>query len=138
MRSRLLTNICTRWIAIFVVWFASLAPTVSHALYTAGDAGVGAICSSSGVLWTGVEAVDDSGREPSGSPAPRSELGDLAHCAFCICQGHDSLLPSEPLVVRLPDTLRFEVPRLFLRAKHTLHAWASAQPRAPPSHFLTC
>lgn len=132
MRSRLLTNICTRWIAIFVVWFASLAPTVSHALHTAGDAGVGAICSSSGVLWTGVEAVDDSGREPSGSPAPRSELGDLAHCAFCICQGHDSLLPAEPLVVRLPDTLRFEVPRLFLRAKHTLHAWASAQPRAPP------
>lgn len=138
MRSRLLTNICTRWIAIFVVWFASLAPTVSHALYTAGDAGVGAICSSSGVLWTGVEAVDDSGREPSGSPASRSELGDLAHCAFCICQGHDSLLPSEPLVVRLPDPLRFEVPRLYLRAKHTLHAWASAQPRAPPSHFLTC
>ena len=132
MRSRLYTHICTRWIALFVVWFASLAPAVSHALHAADGAAFGAICSTGGVPGTGVEVVDASRGDPPGVPVPQSESGAFAHCLFCVQQGHDAQLPIDPPQIRMPELVRFEVPGLRSQPGHVLQPWGRAQPRAPP------
>lgn len=132
MRSRFTTHLHVRWMTIFVVWFACLAPTVSHAMRDLGLPTLGAICTSG----ASVSANINGGNTPIGNPSDGSVPGHaadgLAHCPFCFLPGHDSVLPSQPLTLSMPDGLRVEVPRLFLQATHTLHAWTRAQPRAPP------
>jgi len=128
MRSRFITHRCTHWMAIFVVWFAALAPTLSHAFLGPAAAMMEEICTTAGYEWV----ASDGSTAPAEQPAPGHAAGDFEHCPFCFLQGHASALPSQPPAAFAPGGLRFDVPRLFLLAARTSHAWASAQARAPP------
>jgi hypothetical protein len=128
MRSRLITHRCTHWMAIFVVWFAALAPTLSQAFTGSAAARLVEICTAAGF----VSVAADGNTAPAEAPAPGHSAGDFEHCPFCFLQGHASALPSQPSAAFAPAGLRFEVPRLFLQAARTSHVWASAQARAPP------
>lgn len=128
MRSRLITHRCTHWMAIFVVWFAALAPTLSQAFAGSATARLVEICTAAGF----VSVAADGNAAPADAPAPGHAAGDFEHCPFCFLQGHASALPSQPPAAIAPAGLRFEVPRLFLQADRTSHVWATAQARAPP------
>jgi hypothetical protein len=132
MRSVVTTHLYARWLTIFVVWFACLAPTVSHAMRVGSGVMLGGICSSSGFVSAGLNSDRSSGRNDADSSIPERASGELADCPLCLLQGHGIALPSQSLTAQMPGDLRFELPRLFLQARHTLHAWSSAQARAPP------
>lgn len=114
----------TGWIAVLAVLLASLLPTVGHAL-AAGQGGDWVeVCTAQGSRW--VQAGDDgAGRAPASAHV-------LDHCPYCSL--HAPALGLPPTVETVLPTLRGgdELPLAFLAAPRTLHAWASAQPRAPP------
>lgn len=128
MRSRLITHRCTHWMAIFVVWFAALAPTLSQAFSGQAASRFVEICTAAGF----VSVAADGDAAPAEAPAAGHAAGDFEHCPFCFLQGQAMALPSQPPAAFAPAGLRFEVPRLFLQAARTQHAWAPAQARAPP------
>jgi len=128
MRSRLFTHRCTHWMAIVVIWFAALAPTLSHALQHGTDLTLDDICTAAGF----VGASADGRAAPADQPAPGHATGHFEHCPFCFLQGHAVALPSPSLSVEPPAGLRDEVPHLFLQVARTPHVWAVAQARAPP------
>lgn len=102
----------------------ALVPTVSRAMaFASGSSGWAEICTPQGMKQ--VAAVD-------GDPAPVQAGANLDHCALCgLSTDAAAPLSAVPLPLRLPVGSA-EVPSLFLQAAHTLHAWRSAQPRAPP------
>jgi len=116
------------WIAILVMWASALMPTIARALAAQAPASWVEVCTDVGMKRV---AVDDDGR-PADTGAPASANPMTDHCVFCSLGGPDgAALPASgtPLLTSgLSDT----VPVLFLRAPYTLHAWAHAQPRAPP------
>ncbi|MCR5866602.1 MAG: DUF2946 domain-containing protein [Aquincola tertiaricarbonis] len=110
------------WLALAAMLWLSLVPTVSQAVAAVqGPQPWTQICSASGF------------KAAPGSP---SEAADhlMAHCPFCALSqlGH-ALPPAPPVAVFLPDERAHELPRLFLQAPHTLHAWRHALSRGPPS-----
>jgi hypothetical protein len=117
---------------VFVVWLACLAPTVSHAMHDWGLPALGTICTNSAFPSADSNRNNTFHGEPSDGSLPGSAADDLAHCPLCLLQGHHGALPSQPLTLPMPSGMRVDVPRLFLQVPHTLHAWTTAQPRAPP------
>jgi hypothetical protein len=112
-------------IALLVMLLAALAPTFSHAMRAAGSDVLVEVCSAVGATW--VTASPTEAQDTA--PATTAMLDD---CPYCILQGHSAALPSAPVGGLATKTLQFCVPLLFLHAPHTLHAWVTAQPRAPP------
>lgn len=115
------------WIACFAILLSALAPAISHAVQRDAPAGWTEICSFTGAK---LVRLDDGG---SGKPEPgQSQAHVLEHCPYCAL--HVDALGLPPAAPAGPELLplSFHVPELFLLAPHTLHAWASAQPRAPP------
>lgn len=107
----------------------ALVPTLSRALAFAGNGGAWAeVCTPQGVKLVSLAPAtgDDTG-------APATAL-QLDHCAYCTLSGDGSAapLPAPAPALWLPLNSA-EPPALFLQAAHTLHAWCSAQPRAPPT-----
>lgn len=117
------------WIACFAVLFASLAPTVSHALAT----------DSSHAFWAEICSVDGlrlikttDGVTPE-APAPANGGMHFEHCPFCLTHADSlALLPTPAMTVPVADNGR-QHPSLFYHAPRPLFAWTAAQPRAPPS-----
>ena len=117
----------TAWIATLAILLVALAPALSHALATATGADWTEICTAQGSKW--VQAGEDgSERSPASSPL-------LDHCPCCSLHAPVLGLPPATALVHLPLQLSHAVPLAFLSAPRTLHAWVSAQPRAPP---LSC
>lgn len=115
----------TAWIAIVAMLALALMPTLSRAMAFADGSGRWAeVCTPQGMK---LVATADRGDE-----VPQATL-QLDHCGFCslATDGAAPLPPAVP-VLALPVT-RAAVPALFLHAPRTLHAWAHAQPRAPPA-----
>lgn len=113
-----------------VIFFAALAPTISQALVlVSGDsAALAEICSTAGFKRV---QLDPSGR--LGEPAnPRVAMAD--HCPFCTFQSHAIAPPPPPVAMASLTPLAFEAPAPFLTAPRTLFAWATAQPRGPPTY----
>ena len=118
-----------RWVVgLALVAMAALAllPTLTHALARAAGGASSSfteVCTPQG---TRLVALAD------GETAPDSALLQLEHCSWCTAALGDLAPP--PVVLRhgLPAAGAGFVPPLFLQAPHTLHAWASAQARAPP------
>ena len=102
----------------------ALVPTVSRAMaFATGSSSWAEICTPQGMKL--VAAVD-------GDEAPVQAGAHLDHCALCgLSTDGAAPLPATPAPLQLPVGSA-EVPRLFLQAAHTLFAWRSAQPRAPP------
>jgi hypothetical protein len=66
------------------------------------------------------------------SPAPAGAAAHLEHCPYCVQSAGTLGMPPAPIGVLPLPVASAERPALFLQAPHTLHAWRSAQPRAPP------
>lgn len=114
----------TSWIAALAILLASLAPALSHALASATGADWIEICTIQGSKW--VQAGED------GSERAPASAHVLEHCPYCSLQTPTLGLPPVTQRVAVPPRLSHAVPRAFLSAPRTLHAWVRAQPRAPP------
>lgn len=110
-------------IALMAVLGIVFAPTVSHALSAAG----------SGNPWAEICSIAN-GTAPVQAPTQSAPAPHLDHCPLCGLA--DGAAPI-PVAVAAWDAAGGEalLPARFLHAPRTLHAWASAQPRAPP---ITC
>ena len=120
---------CT-WIALVAMWALAVVPTLSHALgFARGQqATLAEICTPQGT-----RIIDADGRT-----VPASDVGGvmgahLDHCPFCALQAGAAALPSTPQLAALRTELSQAQPTLYLHAPHTLHAWRTAQSRAPPA-----
>ena len=110
----------TAWIVLAVWLMATLVPGVSRAMaFVQGDI----------APWSTVCSTSDNSPPESGDLL--KHFGD--HCQACTQQGDHLAPPAAPpygLQTSMPGDA---VPRLFLQAPRPWHAWATAQPRAPPS-----
>jgi len=104
------------WIAMLAVLFATLAPTVSHALAASTTGALSEMCSVDGPT----------------KKAPSNTMHGMEHCPYCATQGGEPALP--------PALNGFAVigghdfyPPLFYSAPQPLHTWLAASPRGPPS-----
>lgn len=73
--------------------------------------------------------VGDAAPGSSAPKLPGEHL--LQHCPYCSLHATGGLPPAPASPLVLP-ALSFGLPERFYSAPATLHAWASAQPRAPP------
>lgn len=113
------------WTAALAVLMAALAPAVAQAVMTGSGASWVEVCTAQGAKWI---SVDDAG-DPSTSKA----MHGLEHCPYCSLQLPTADLPPTP-PAQLPAPVRVAMfPPAFEAAPRTLHAWVSAQPRAPPA-----
>jgi Protein of unknown function (DUF2946) len=118
----------TAWMALVAMLAFALLPTLSRAMAFAGGGTAWAeVCTPQGLKRV---SLSDAGTD-TGTPGPNAS--HLEACAFCsLATDGAAPLPSSPVGAALPLG-RTPTPRLFLQAAATLHAWRSAQPRAPPS-----
>ena len=124
------------WIALVAILWASLAPSLAHALSLA-PAGHNAhrisvdFCTSEGAGQASLTLeVPGSGNEG----AQADDHGDSHHCPLCRNPNADvGILPASIPVVPSPVGRAITYPPLFFLAAHPLHAWSAAQPRAPPA-----
>lgn len=124
LRTRHTRHTTSIWIAALAILLAALAPAVSHALGQARGQPAVAVCTAQGMRW--VQDLPDN-------PAEQRDAGQLmAHCLYCTLHGPVLDLPPAPASLVLLPALAHAVPAAFLSAPHPLHAWRSAQPRAPP------
>ncbi|MGC4075918.1 MAG: DUF2946 domain-containing protein [Rubrivivax sp.] len=113
------------WIAALVILMASLAPSVSQALGFARSAAAVEICTAHGAVWVDADTGDETGGAVS--------VGHLfEHCPFCSLHAPAMGLPPAPLALPGAPAGAEPLPRAFLAAARTPHAWVTAQPRAPP------
>ncbi len=109
------------WLACVAVLFGALAPAVSHALQARAANALLDICSATRFS---VDASPTGKSTPGGLPMP--------YCPYCTLHALDlAPAPASCGTVRITERSAGP-PALFLVAPHTLHAWASANPRAPP------
>lgn len=114
----------THWIASLAILLASLAPSLSQALASASGTSWIAVCTTQGSKWI-QSAADGSERAPG-------SVHVVDHCPYCSLHAPTLGLPPATDLVLLPLRRCREVVAAFLAAPRTLHAWVSAQPRAPP------
>jgi Protein of unknown function (DUF2946) len=126
MRFNRATRVLSSWIAVLAILMAALAPSTSHALGAKSGALWIEVCTSAGAKWV----------QPDGSFTDQVPVsGDahlFEHCPYCSLHASDLAIPPEPVVQALVISSSGLVPTAFLVAARTLHAWTSAQPRAPP------
>lgn len=135
MVRRKLQRAVAAWLAIFAVVIASVAPAISHAFAehaspahaqphsAANDSAAEDVCSTD----ASTGSAHASGHGPNSSPALH-----LEHCPFCHLHADALQLPAVSMPV-LPCASKPGRPLLFFLAPSLLHAWRSAQPRAPPA-----
>lgn len=109
-----------RWLALVAVAALVLLPTLGHAFAKGGGAFT-EICTPQGMKWV---SLDD------GETAPAPSV-HLEHCVFCTA----AVAPPPALCAPPPAAVPggTAMPPRFLQAPRTAHAWAGAQPRAPPA-----
>lgn len=106
----------------------ALAPTLSHALSFArgGPSAWAEVCTPQGMKRV---ALDSAVEADAGAATPAPSMD---HCPYCAFSADAAGLAPAPALVPTPPAGADALPALFLQAPHTLFAWASAQPRAPP------
>lgn len=120
--------------ACFAILLASLAPAISHAVNAARTAQPAqqehCLEENEAMAHAGhAEAMHDA---PDADHAASHEL-HFEHCPFCfIHAGSFALMASFPVQAGLLPA-RAQRPLLFYQSHQPLYAWASAQPRAPPT-----
>ncbi len=124
------------WIALIAILWASLAPSLAHAL-SLSPGGHNAhrisvdFCTSEGAGRASL-TLEVPGSGDDGSQA--DSHGDSHHCPLCRNPHADvGILPAPVPVVPAPVGRAITYPPLFFLAAHSLHAWSAAQPRAPPA-----
>ncbi|MFT4099442.1 MAG: DUF2946 domain-containing protein [Burkholderiaceae bacterium] len=131
--SRRSRRLLAGWLGALML-FAAIAPSVTHLLAAASGAptgfaqicGVGADDASIGDLVAAASGEPDDHDHGGGPP-------NLDHCPFCGAGGTMPWLMPPAAFVVVTATTTDARPRLFLRARRTLFAWAPARSRGPPS-----
>ncbi|WP_188394659.1 DUF2946 domain-containing protein [Oxalicibacterium flavum] len=130
------THVKNRRIRLFVIRMAclailmmSLAPLISHAIATDKAQSLHQvaleICTADGSK----TIVTDHDHDPL---SDHGSLGHLKHCPFCVKHAVPlGLLPGPAIHLPIADGTPAP-PASFSRITRSFHAWASAQPRAPP------
>ena len=125
------------WIALAAILWASLAPSLAHALGLPSDAH-GAHRSISVDYCVGGDQAPASltlDVPPAGDGTATDTHGDSHHCPLCRNPHADvGILPAPVPVLPAPVGRAVTYPPLFFLAAHPLHAWSAAQPRAPPAN----
>ncbi|WP_226929634.1 DUF2946 domain-containing protein [Janthinobacterium aquaticum] len=121
------------WLALLAVLFATLAPSISHALAASSSA---RSASPPSLILLDICTVDGLKSADAGSLEHQSGMDPVAHafehCPYCHTHGGSfALLPSAHQPLAVPGAHAI-FPRLFLRAPRTLFVWSSANPRGPP------
>ncbi len=114
----------THWIAALAVLLGALAPALSHAFAPSQGGTWVEVCTAQGSRWVQAESGSTEGTPTA--------LHALEHCPYCSLHTPTLGLPPAPVTEPLASNLGEAVPLAFLFAPRTLHAWVSAQPRAPP------
>lgn len=114
----------TSLIAALVILLVAVAPTLGQVLASATGSQWIEVCTVQGSKWI---QADEDGTE--GAP---SSAHLLEHCPYCTLHAPALGLPPASALAHLPLQLSHAVPLAFLSAPHTLHAWVTAQSRAPP------
>jgi len=147
VRSRLKTG---AWLASIAMLALALLPTVSRALAASSPASSASsalwaeVCTTQGVLMTtapgaampaaGADANVGNDGNDGGQAAWSAGATALDRCAFCVLAAGAAPLAAVAPSFAVPAGVP-ELPRSFAPpAPHARMAWASAQPRAPPSH----
>ena len=125
MRLRTHTQRRTTWIAVLAILMMAFAPLLSQAFGANSSSAWAEVCSVYGTKWV---KVDPGTTDPQPSPASGHPLD---HCPYCSLHASTLGMPPAPLV-SLPPAVQHAVPQAFLAAPRTLHAWRTAQARAPP------
>ena len=112
-------------LALVAVAAAAVVPAMAHALGQSHGTKWIEVCSSTGPIQ--VEVPADG---PGLPKAPKAS--DFDHCPFCSPHAGAMAPPPAPVALPLPAVPAEIVPALFLAAPRPLHAWTTAQPRAPP------
>jgi len=115
-------------LAAFAILFATLAPSVSHALPAQQEShgGWAEICTMAGIRLVEVDVGEPAHVLPLDGKGPYFQ-----HCPFCQPLAGALLPPPDTKPALAPQAVQ-RGPRLFLRASQRLHSWISARPRAPP------
>lgn len=110
------------------ILFAALAPSISHALASAGKLSPTwmEICSAEGS-----KAFKSDGAG-NASQQKNSSVG-FEHCPYCTVHGGSVGLPPTVGFTLPAFSASFPLPSLFYQAPRPLFIWAAAQSRAPPA-----
>ena len=104
-----------------ILVMAALVPSLSRAA---------ALVQGDTAPWSVVCAAPAAGVDLVAAPVEARHL--LEHCPLCMLQADGLGLPPHVRPLVAPAAPGRSVPWLFLRAPRPLHAWSSAQARAPP------
>ena len=113
------------WLAAIAVLFGAIAPSISHALGSSRVAAWMEVCSVQGATLRQVDSTDKRESLPTGKHL-------LEHCPYCSIHLPTLGVPASVWNAPLRMDLRDGFPIAFFATARTLHAWVSAQPRAPP------
>lgn len=128
-------------IALFAIVFASLAPTISHAL--AAQQGINSfaqqICTTDGKTIT-IAVVTTKGKQlatelttKEQSPSPRTIVNHLNHCPFCANPSIDTALEAPHAIII--NTLTAQAEQIAISTQLALPRFSVLPPpaQAPPS-----
>lgn len=115
------------WLAVLIVMFGALAPTLSHALVWSqgGGAPMVEVCTSDGMRWVADSSSTDS-------PDGQESAPTLNHCPFCLlCT--DRVAPASHALVHLfAVTGAPEAPTIRQAFFFLTHFALTPPPRGPP------
>ena len=115
------------WIALLAILFSALAPTISHALASAGAATPAMqLCTVNGYQMVKLADADADDRQ---APA---DAKSMQHCAFCTLHGGADALPISTAAALALTTGRGIYPPRYYSAPRAQHIWSAAHQRAPP------
>ena len=116
-------RILIAWLAMLAIMFGALAPTLVHAMASAGDRGVGMeICTSTGMLLLNVDAPDSDAGD-AGDPQRQ--------CVWCGLHVHADVAVQAVAPVPLLGCAQ-DMPPAFYRSGFVSAVWRTALSRGPP------
>jgi len=115
-------------LALAAMLALALLPSVAHALnfLQGNSSSLAEICTPRGMQWVQLDVAASEGERPSTAVDPMED------CPYCSRAMSVDGLPPPAQQPQLLPAADGDEPPLFLRARRTPFAWASAQPRGPP------
>lgn len=111
------------WAALWLLVFAALAPTITHALWASNSGPAQSICSSAGIT-----LVSDGNAQPEEESAM-----PCVHCLFCLQPTDRGSPPPLPLPYHLMVQGGIQVPGVWQAFFYILNAAWAPPPRGPPA-----
>jgi hypothetical protein len=118
------------WLAMCVMVFGALAPTLAQAMVAASDNDQWVeICSASGMVWLKADGSDVTGAVAPAQGAPMGDMGK--HCPWCGFHGAAAGLPPDASRAPAPVVAHHALPASVHSAQCSA-VQRMAQARAPP------